>query len=270
MRKFSILLAAAVCAALIGLYLSAIADGVGFKDTPFLPGNKWRVHDADRPVPREVTPAETFSQGAKPPSDAVVLFDGKDLSQWRRDAGEARWKVENGYMEVVKDSGTIRTKDEFGDFQLHLEFASPEKVSGDSQGRGNSGVILHGRYEVQVLDSYHNPTYPDGQTGAMYGQYPPLVNAVKKPGEWQSYDIIFESDRYDGDGKLVKPASVTVILNGVVLHHKQAYLGPVRHKEVASYGKAREPRGPIVLQDHGNPVRFRNIWIRNLGEYDKP
>jgi hypothetical protein len=198
-----------------------------------------------------------------------VLFDGKDLSKWNGPKGEAAWKVENGYMEAVKKSGNITTKDEFGDFQLHLEFATPVKVEGNGQGRGNSGVFLLGKYELQILDSYDNPTYPDGHCGALYGQLPPLASAVKKPGEWQSYDLIFEAPLWDNAGQLVKRASVTVLLNGVVLHHKKEFIGDTKHAEVATYGKPQS-RGPIALQDHGNPMRFRNIWIRNLGEYDKP
>jgi hypothetical protein len=200
-----------------------------------------------------------------------VLFDGKDLSKWKNNKGAAAaWKVENGYMEVAAKAGDITTKDEFGDFQLHLEFATPAKVEGNSQGRGNSGIFLHGIYEMQVLDCYENPTYPDGQAGAMYGQYPPLVNPIKKPGEWQTYDIIFEGPQWDKDGKLIKKACVTSILNGVVVQHKKEYMGPTKHKETTSYDGVKTSRGPISLQDHGNPMRFRNIWIRPLGEYDKP
>ncbi len=244
---------------------------VGYKDTPMIPGQPWHVHDPDRPRPRIVTPGETFSQNAPAPSDAQVLFDGKDLSQWRSDKGQAaEWKVEHGYLEVVAKKGNIVTKDEFGDFQLHFEFATPEKVQGHSQGRGNSGVFIQGVYEVQVLDSYDNPTYADGQAGAIYGQYPPLVNPIKKPGTWQSYDIIFEAPQFDQAGKLTKKAAVTALLNGVVVQHKKEYMGPTQHKETTSYDKVKFTRGPIALQDHGNPMRFRNIWIRPLGEYDKP
>jgi hypothetical protein len=270
MRKTSFALAALLGAGFAAsLSTVSAAEGVGYKDTPMLPGQPWHVHDPDRPVPHLVTPGETFSHGAPPPSDAVVLFDGKDLSKWKSDKGPAGWKVENGYMEVVKEAGSIFTKDEFGDFQLHLEFATPAKVEGNSQGRGNSGVYIYGRYEVQVLDSYNNPTYPDGEVGAIYGQYPPLATAPKKPGEWQSYDIICKSPRWDENKKLTKPASVTVILNGVVLHNRKELIGSTMHREVGTY-KPHPPHGPILLQDHGNPTRFRNIWIRNLGEYDKP
>ncbi|MCU0783853.1 MAG: DUF1080 domain-containing protein [Verrucomicrobia bacterium] len=267
MRKTAITLAALLGA---GLVSTLAAPGkVEHKETPMLPGQPWHVHDMNRPVPRVVTPGATFSHGAPAPSDAVVLFNGTDLSKWKSDKGEAGWKVENGYMEVVKKSGSISTKDEFGDFQLHLEFATPAKVEGNSQGRGNSGVFIFGKYEVQVLDSYDNPTYPDGQCGALYGQCPPLATAVKKPGEWQSYDIIFEAPKWDDAGKLVNRANVTVILNGVVMHHHKEYIGETKHGEVGTYGKPQS-RGTIELQDHGNPMRFRNIWIRNLGEYDKP
>jgi hypothetical protein len=272
MQHRFILLAALLGAGLISI--NAATNNPALKkdehtNTPLLPGQPWRVHDMTRPVPRVVTPGATFSHGAPPPSDAVVLFEGTDLSKWRSDKGPAGWKVENGYMEVVKKAGNISSRDEFSDFQLHLEFAMPEKIEGESQGRGNSGVFAFGKYELQLLDSYDNPTYPDGQCGALYGQTPPLVNAVRKPGKWQSYDIVFEAPRWDDAGKLVKRASVTVLLNGVLLHNKKEYIGETKHGEVGSYGQPQS-RGPIVLQDHGNPLRFRNIWIRNLGEYDKP
>lgn len=270
MRKTASALAALVSAILAtSISTSCAQEKPGYKDTAILPDQKWHVHDPDRPVPPLVTPGETFSHNAPPPSDAIVLFDGKDISKWRSDSGPAGWKVENGYMEVVKDSGSIRTRDEFSDFQLHLEFATPAKVEGSSQGRGNSGIYLCGRYEVQILDSYNNPTYPDGQLGAMYGQFPPLATAPKKPGEWQTYDIIFEVARWDENRKLIKPASVTVILNGIVLHNKKEFIGGSTHRELPVY-RPHAPRGPISLQDHGNPTRFRNIWLRPLGEYDKP
>jgi len=244
---------------------------VGYKDTPLIPGQPWHVHDPDRPHPPVVTPGATFSHNAAAPADAKVLFDGKDLSQWKSNKGQAaEWKVENGYLEVVAKKGNISTKEEFGDFQLHLEFATPAVVQGNSQGRGNSGIFLQGIYEMQVLDCYENPTYADGQAGGMYGQYPPLVNSVKKPGEWQSYDIIFEAAQFAPDGKVTKKANVTSILNGVVVQHKKEYLGPTKHKETTSYDGVKTTRGPIALQDHGNPMRFRNIWIRPLGVSAQP
>lgn len=237
---------------------------IGFTDTPFLPNSRWRVHDADRPRPPVVTPG-TFStqeQPGKPPSDAIVLFDGKDLSRWTGKGGVARWKVENGYMEVVKKTGDIETREHFGDCQLHLEWQAPTQVRGHSQERGNSGVFLMGRYEVQVLDSYKNPTYADGQAAAIYGQAPPMVNACRPPGQWQTYDIIFEAPRFNGD-KLLRPAYITVLHNGVLVHNHRKIIGATRHKEVARY-TPHPAIGPLRLQDHGNPVRYRNIWIRPL------
>ncbi len=241
-----------------------MSSPVGYDDTPFLPNSPWRVHDIKRPQPPIVTPGATDSQ---PPSDAVVLFDGQDLSQWLGREGEAQWKVENGYMEVTR-TGSIHTKESFGDCQLHLEWAAPAEVKGNSQGRGNSGVFLMGLYEVQVLDCYDNPTYADGTAGAIYGQCPPLVNASRKPGEWQSYDIFFTAPRFEGD-KLLSPAYITVMYNGVLLHHHKEIIGPTQHKAAANYDKPHAAEGPLELQDHGDPVRYRNIWIRRLGEYDQ-
>ncbi|MFQ3587170.1 MAG: DUF1080 domain-containing protein [Fimbriimonadaceae bacterium] len=242
---------------------------LGYSDTPIQPWSKYRVHDGDRPQPKVVdpgTPSTDLGPG-RPPSDAVVLFDGTDLSGWEGRDGDAAWKVESGYMEVVPGTGNIRTKTHFGDCQLHVEFASPSVVKGDGQGRGNSGVFLMGRYEVQVLDCYDNPTYPDGTTGALYGQYPPLVNACRKPGEWSVYDIVFEAPRFDGD-KVVKPAKITVFLNGVVLHHALELHGSTTHRELPAYAPHPEI-GPLELQDHGDLVRFRNIWYRPLKGYDE-
>lgn len=230
----------------------------GYTDTPRIPGQKWRVHDADRPRPKVVTPGKAGG----PPADAVVLFDGKNLDAWKGRKGPAQWKVADGYFEVVPRTGTIGTRQEFGDCQLHIEFATPKVVKGHSQGRGNSGVFFFGRYEVQILDSYKNPSYADGQCGALYGQYPPLVNASRGPGEWQSYDIIFKAPRFK-DGKLESPAYVTVIHNGVLIHHHVKLIGPTSHKRAARY-RPHGPTGPITLQDHGNPTRFRNIWLRKL------
>jgi hypothetical protein len=198
----------------------------------------------------------------KPPSDAIILFDGKDLSQWTGKNGKAKWKVENGYMEVVKKTGDIKTKDHFGDCQLHIEWQTPTKIEGTGQERGNSGVFLMGYYEIQVLDSYDNLTYPDGQAGAIYGQTPPLVNACRPPGEWQSYDIVFHAPRFKEE-KLEVPAFITVIHNGVLIHHHKEIIGKTEHKKVGKY-TPHDPKGPIMLQDHGNPVRYRNIWIRPL------
>jgi hypothetical protein len=175
--------------------------------------------------------------------------------------------VEDGYMEVVPGTGSIRTKQQFGDCQLHLEFCAPSLVKGESQGRGNSGVFLMGRYEIQVLDCYDNPTYPDGTTGGVYGQYPPLANACRQPGEWQTYDILWEAPRWEA-GSLTKPAYVTVLLNGIVLHHRVELMGYTSHRVLTTY-EEHPAVGPLELQDHGDLVRFRNIWYRPLKGYDE-
>ena len=270
MKKHLLSITVLAVTSLAGLVSQTLAeDKPGYTDTPMLPSGKWHVHDSNRPMAPVVTPAATFSDGAAAPSDAIVLFDGHDVSHWVGDKGEPKWKVEDGYMEVVPKAGYIHTKEDFGDFQLHVEFAEPAKVTDNSQGRGNSGIFLQGIYEVQVLDTYENPTYADGQCGAMYGQTPPLANSCRKPGEWQTYDIIFEAARF-ANHKLVRPASVTVIQNGVLLHHKQAFIGPTGHKTLATYKKETPARGPLALQEHGNSVRFRNIWIRNIEEEEKP
>ncbi len=236
----------------------------GYDDTPLIPGTEWRVHDDRRPRPKVVDPGTAIpgEQPGRAPADAIVLFDGTDLAKWKHaDGRPAAWKVANGYVEVVAKTGEIATRDEFGDCQLHVEFATPPPV-GNSQERGNSGVFLMGKYEVQVLDSWDNLTYADGQAGAIYGQSPPLVNASRKPGEWQAYDITFVAPRFK-DGKLESPASITVFHNGVLVQNHTAVLGTTRHRAVGTY----EPHGPkasLRLQDHGNPMRFRNIWIRPL------
>jgi hypothetical protein len=237
---------------------------LGYDDTPMLPGLPFHVHDPGRPHPPVVTPA---AQPGGAPSDAIVLFDGKDLSEWQS-RGRGSWKVADGYLEVVPNSGDLATKQKFGDVQLHVEWAAPAEIRGNSQNRGNSGIYLQGRYEVQVLDSYRNPTYADGQAGAIYGQWPPLVNATRKPGEWQSYDIVFEAPRFQGE-KLVKPAYLTVFLNGVLLHNHQELMGPTVHRQLAKY-VAQPAEDSLVLQDHQQPVRYRNMWIRRLSSYDKP
>jgi hypothetical protein len=247
------------CALLILLATGAAAaqdHTLGYDNTPSYPGSKWRVHDSSRPRPEVITPATCNAPSLGHPSDAEVLFDGKDNSKW-----ETKWKVESGYMQVVPGAGDANTKESFGDIQLHLEWATPSEVKGTSQGRGNSGVKLMGRYEVQVLDSYQNLTYADGQAGAIYGQYPPLVNASCKPGEWQQYDIIFESPKFEGE-KLVKPAFVTVIQNGVVVENHEQILGTTLHAQVGTYTAHGDL--PLLLQNHGNTVRYRNIWVRRL------
>jgi len=243
----------------------------GYTDTPVIPGQKWRVHDIERPRPRVVTPS---AKPGGPPSDAIVLFDGKDLSKWLSHGGEQNkttapaWKVKDGYAEVVHEAGDIYTKEKFGDMQLHIEWAAPAEVDGTSQWRGNSGVLLMGHYEIQVLDSYNNPTYADGQAGAIYGQWPPLVNASRKPGEWQTYDIAFEAPRFDG-GKLIKPGYATIFHNGVLLHNRKEIIGRVEHRKVATY-LPHDAEEPLALQNHDTLVRYRNIWVRRLTPYDQP
>ncbi|WP_372806121.1 DUF1080 domain-containing protein [Pontiella sp.] len=259
----------------VGVWVAGVSRGadskkpsVGYTDTPKLPSG-WCVHDIDRPQPAVVAPAAAI--GA-PPSDAIVLFDGTGLSGWvgtkqadptkkkYNPEGQALWKVENGYLECTP-TGSIMTKQKFGDCQFHIEWQTANPRQGDSQGAGNSGVFMMRRYETQVLDNFENRTYADGMAGCVYGQTPPLVNACKKPGEWQSYDIVFQAPRFDGD-TLVSPAYVTVFLNGILVQHKTEILGATVHKKLPVY----KPHGKdvILLQDHNNNTRFRNIWIREL------
>ncbi|MEM9236335.1 MAG: DUF1080 domain-containing protein [Verrucomicrobiota bacterium] len=229
-----------------------------------------KVHEADvtkQPLPPVVTPGD---KPGEPPSDAVVLFDGTEKSfreNWIGLDGEpSRWNFVDGAMESVQKAGYIRTKREFGSCQLHIEWASPSEVKGEGQGRGNSGVFLMGKYEVQVLDSFENQTYADGQAGALYGRQKPLVNAARKPGEWQSYDIIFHRPRFDKDGKVTKRATFTVFHNGVLIQDHTVLSGGTgwNGPHAATEYKAHGDKGPLSLQDHGNPVRFRNVWVREL------
>jgi hypothetical protein len=256
--------------AVVSLLLSALAtaqtpaaqnQGPGYTDTPVLP-NGWRVHDAARPRPRVVDPGPAPSQPVAAPADAMVLFDGRNLDAFTGRDGKAQWTLAEGAMESNR-TGDIETKAHFGDCQVHLEWAAPAVVKGESQGRGNSGVFFFSRYEVQVLDSYDNPTYADGQAAALYGQTPPLVNACRKPGEWQTYDLVFRAPRFAADGALREPARVTVVHNGILVHHDQPMFGATAHRALPSY-RAHAPKGPIKLQDHGDPVRFRNFWVREL------
>ncbi|MGO8807939.1 MAG: DUF1080 domain-containing protein [Candidatus Sulfotelmatobacter sp.] len=229
---------------------------------------RWKPNDPDRPLPPVIEPGTASTQDApgRPPSDAMVLFDGKDLSHWAGEDGQpAKWRVADGYMEVVRHSGYIHTRQPFGDCQVHVEFAEPVPPVGESQERGNSGVFLMGLYEIQVLDSYQNKTYADGQASAVYGQFSPQVNASRAPGEWQTYDIIFHGPRFDKDGKVLRPARVTALHNGVLVQDNVELSGPTAHHERPPY-KLTPDKLPLSLQDHGNPVRFRNIWIRELGE----
>jgi hypothetical protein len=215
---------------------------------------------ADAPKPDPEPPVVDPGPIGGPPSDAIVLFDGKDLSKFRGErSAEPKWKLESGVVESTPQGG-IFSKEEFGDCQLHVEWASPTDVKGEGQARGNSGVYLMGRYEIQVLDCYHNKTYPNGQCGAFYGHNAPLVNVCRKPGEWQAYDIIFHAPEKLADGK-VQPGSFTVLHNGVLIQdHIRVAEEPTR----AAPLKGLVAKGPLYLQDHGNPVRFRNVWIRPL------
>jgi hypothetical protein len=250
-------------------FKETIINGVaGFQDTPMQPDGLWHVHDPARPQPPVVT-TDKFSQEAPPPSDAIVLFDGTDLSQWRdkRDGGPVPWRVEDGVAISAKDD--IVTTNQFGDIQLHLEFREPVLHGREGQDRGNSGVFLMGRYEIQVLDCYHNLTYADGSTGAIYGQHPPLANACRPPGEWQTYDIIFNVPHFDEDGKLLTPGYATVFQNGVVVQNHQAIRGDTNWRVPGTYTPVG-PTGPLALQYHNNSVAFRNIWVRPIPVVNEP
>ena len=225
-------------------------------------------HSRTRPAPVVVTPGPYLGPDAAP-SDAIVLFGGKSLSAWRAadtTKSDARWRIENGDMVVAAGTGNIATRRNFGDVQLHVEWSAPNPPHGEDQDRGNSGVFLMGIYEVQVLDSYHAATYPDGQAAAIYGQFPPLVNAMRPPGEWQVYDIVFHRPHFDAAGKVVAPARLTVFHNGILVQDDIALLGPTTNGRRTPY-LAHADRLPIELQDHGHPVRFRNIWVRELAEH---
>jgi len=236
------------------------------------PDPNWLDHDRTRPLPPVVTPAtaSTQEQPGQPPSDATILFDGKDLSQWvAMDGSPTKWVVKESAMECVPGSGYVRTLRCFGDCQLHVEWAAPTPPHGSSQGRGNSGVFFgYDRYEIQVLDSYENKTYADGSAASVYGQYPPLVNASRPPGQWQTYDIIWTAPRFEADGKLRSKARVTVFHNGVLVQHNVELTGPTSWLERAPY-QVHPEKMPIAFQDHGNPVRFRNVWVRELGNSRK-
>jgi hypothetical protein len=242
---------------------------IGYTKMAEIPGTPWRIHDAGRPHPRVVTPG---AAPAEPPSDAIVLFDGKDLSKWVKESNPAMpapWPVHDGYFETGAGSGSIMTREKFGDIQLHLEFATPSPGRGASQDRGNSGIKFMDRYELQILDSFGNVTYADGQAGAIYGEYPPLVNAVKKPGEWQVYDVVFEAPKFK-DATLVAPAYITAFLNGVAIQIRRPVMGPTSPTMTPHQYSAHEAELPLMLQDHAHPVRFRNVWVRRLAGYDQP
>ena len=270
-KKAAFLIGAGLAASGTVQLVRAQGGKIGYDDTPMQPNGRWHVHDGKRPAPRVVTPG-TFSTPAtpgKPPADAVVLLGpGGDLSKWSAlDGAPATWPMKNGVLESGK--GYIRTRDEFTDFQLHVEWSAPKVVKGDGQGRGNSGVFLMGKFEVQVLDSYDNATYPDGQAAALYGQYPPLVNASRKPGEWQVYDIGFSAPAFQG--RQARQAG-----DGHRLPQRRRWSTTPRPSGAPPPTSSSRPTpptspaAPSALQDHGNPVRFRNIWIRPLQSYDQP
>ena len=239
------------------MLVASVARGQKVKD--------WPIHSMDRPQPPIVVPAPAGAP-VSPPSDATVIFNGDDLSGWRTASDPAQpapWRVENGYMEAVPGSGDIKTRDAFGDVQLHIEFATPTPPAGEGQERGNSGVYLMSTYEIQVLDSYQNRTYPDGQAAAVYGQHPPLVNASRPPGEWQTYDIIFHRPRFNAKGGVTSHARVTVFHNGVLVQDNVTLTGPTGHHVRPPYKRHPNAR-PLLLQDHGNKTRYRNIWLRDL------
>ena len=244
--------ASAIVAAALGLGSRVAVAG------ETAPDPKWGVHDEKRPKPPVVTPGTVPTEGQPAPSDAVVLFDGKDASKWN-----GNWDVKDGNL--VSGKGSFSTKDGFGSGQYHIEWSAPTPAQGTGQGRGNSGVYLMGKYEIQVLDTYQNETYADGYAGAVYGQYPPLANALRPPGEWNVYDIVFRAPKFKDDGSVESPARVTVFVNGVLVQDDVTLTGPSGHKSRPPY-KKHEDKLPISLQDHGNPVRFLNIWVRPLSE----
>jgi len=250
-------------------YPEVITNGVaGFQDTPLQPDGLWHVHDPARPQPPIVTPGQ-FSQLAAAPSDATVLFNGQDLSQWRdkKTGGEAQWKIEDGVM--VSAKGDIMTTNRFGDLQLHLEFREPTPPKESGQGRGNSGIFFMGLYEVQILDCYHNKTYADGATGGLYGQHPALANACRPPGEWSTYDCVFTAPRFGPNGEVLSPAYLTAILNGVVVQNHQAYRGATNWRSPGKY-TPHAAELPLALQYHNNSVAFRNIWVRPVPLVNEP
>ncbi len=230
----------------------------GYKDTPKLPWCEWLVHDADRPAPPKVKPG-SGDMSDEAPADATILFDGTNLPAWN----DTNWSVKNGSL-IADGNKSPRTKEKFGSFQLHLEWKSPKGFEGAWYDRGNNGVMLHGLYEIQIFDSFNEPLYPDGQCASVYGQTPPLVNVCRPPGEWQSFDIFFTAPEFM-DGKVISPAYVTVLHNGVLVHHNQKVYGATRHRGVPHYNN-KISEGPIALAGHGCPIAFRKIWIRPMGE----
>ncbi|HRE50035.1 MAG TPA: DUF1080 domain-containing protein [Flavitalea sp.] len=253
MKKSALMFAAAVSVTIAGM-----AQVDPKKQTP-------ESTEIWEPVPKAVKPGKVFgSAPSSAPADAIVLFDGSSLDGWKssRNGGAAPWLIEGDAITVKPGSGDIQTRQEFEDFQLHIEFRTPAKVEGDGQGRGNSGIFMQGIYELQVLDSYNNPTYSNGQAGSIYKQSMPMVNASLAPGAWQTYDVIYTAPKFNKDGMMIHPPYITVLHNGVLIQNHTAIRGTtpfVGLPQVKPHGK-----GPIKLQDHQNPTSFRNIWIREL------
>ena len=259
---------AAAFAVQIGFTAASAKEGPDWKKgLPRQHKSKWLVSDDDRPQPTPVKPAE---QPGGPPADAIVLFDGKDLSHWRKSGKDepAGWAVVDGQMEM-NNSGSISTVEKFGDVQLHLEWRAPTPARGSSQGRGNSGIFLMEHYELQVLDSFQNETYADGSAASIYAQHPPIVNACRPPGEWQTYDVVFRAPRFQ-DGKVKEPGRLTVFHNGIIVQHDAEIFGSTIYRELAKY-TPHDAEAPISIQDHGDKqtVRFRNIWARKLDLSDE-
>ena len=262
MRKTALVLLAAASLMSIALWaqqhkLVYSKDGAGvfgYKDTAVQPWSGYVVHDPDRPVPRKVDAGDPVS---RPPSDAIVLFDGKDISKWK----PTKWKVENGYVETTE--GPFKTRDEYGSYQLHLEWRQPTEPDANIMNRGNNGVLLMDLFEIQIFDSWGTKIYPDGQAASVYGQTPPLVNAMRPPGAWESYDIVFIVPQFQ-DGKLSQRARVTVFHNGILVQHDQEIYGTTGHAVLPGAYPAGKTRGPLSLSGHHCPVRFRNIWLRPL------
>jgi hypothetical protein len=236
-----------------------IPDMVKSQNNNHLPPEATEFYE---PLPKKI---KAGSQTGEAPSDAIVLFDGTALDAWRStgDGSEAKWNVSDGILTVNPGSGPIETRKEFGDVQLHLEWRAPQEITGEGQGRGNSGLFLMNNYEIQILDSYESKTYTNGQAGSVYKQSPPLVNATKSPEEWNVYDIIFRAPHFNKEGMLIKPGTVTVLHNGVLVQDHFEIKGPTTYIGIPHY-TAHKDKLPILLQDHGNPVSFRNIWVRDL------
>jgi hypothetical protein len=267
-KLLSLLFAAFITSGILALVLAQThhhGSLLGYDDTPLLPGGKWHVHDINRPQPVKVT-AGTYSTQTSvgiPPSDAEVLFDGKDLSKWRGAKGDpANWTVRDGYMEVAPHAGDIYTREEYGNIQLHVEWRTPAPLQPGHDYQGNSGVFLQGAYELQVFESSVTLIYADGAAGAIYGQYPPLVNPSRDAGAWQDFDIIFSPGKFE-DGKFVIPPYITAFQNGVLIQNHTAIIGDSMNM-VLPVVKDHGPKGPIRLQDHHDLVRYRNIWVRQL------